>query len=112
MSQEQNQDPFVPPPPPRFSGGNPLYPPEVLEQKAKEVNDHLRTALIFSVLGVVFCGVIMGPLAFHRARQATQIIDQYDVMQDRRTMATGLKVLGIFDLVTFGIFALMQDYSP
>ena len=111
MSQDQDQDPFIPPPPPRFSGGNPLYPPEVLEQKAKEVEDLLRKALIFGVLGVVFCGGLLGILAFHRASKATKIIAQYGVMKEKRTMAIALKVLGIFDLITFAIMVLMKDYS-
>ncbi len=88
-----------------------MYPPGVLEQREKEVNDHLRKALIFAVLGVIFCGLIMGLLAFRHARQATQIIDKYGVLTERRPMATGLKVVGIFDAFIFMIAALMKDYS-
>jgi hypothetical protein len=100
LSFEQNPDPFIPPPPPPHPPiGDPLYPPHVLEQKAKQVKDDMRTSLILGLIGLFCCGFILGYFAFRRASDATETIDIYGVLTERRSMAVALKVLGIFDIV-------------
>ncbi len=100
MSFEQNQDPFIPPPPPPQPPiGDPLYPPHVLQQKAQQVRDDMRTSLILGLLGLFCCGFILGYFSFRRANDAIETIDIYGVLTERRSMAVALKVLGIFDIV-------------
>lgn len=112
MSQEQNQDPFIPPPPPPQPPiGNPLFPDDVLKAKADEAREDLKRALIFAILGLFCCGFILGFLAYRRANSATEIIDTYGVLADKRGMATALKILGIFDIVGSIIVLLMKGYS-
>ncbi len=109
MSQQQN-DPFVAPPPPSTSSGNPMYPPNVLEAKAKEASDDTRTALIFAIIGVFCFGFIFGFLAFRRANHALEIIDHYDVAREKRGVATGAKILGLVDIVLWAVGLLSRFY--
>jgi hypothetical protein len=114
LSFEQNRDPFIPPPPPPQPPiGDPLYPPYVLQQKAQQVKDDMRTSLILGLLGLFCCGFILGYFAFRRADDAIETIDIYGVLTERRSMAVALKVLGIFDivgsiLVIIGRFAIVD----
>jgi hypothetical protein len=114
LSFEQNPDPFIPPPPPPQPPiGDPLYPPYVLQQKAQQVKDDMRTSLILGLLGLFCCGFILGYFAFRRADDAIETIDIYGVLTERRSMAVALKVLGIFDivgsiLVIIGRFAIVD----
>ena len=88
-----------------------MYPQSVLEAKAEEAREDLKRALIFALLGLFCCGFILGFLAYRRANHATQLIDKYGVLADKRIMATILKVLGIFDIVGSIIVLLMKGYS-
>jgi hypothetical protein len=100
LSQEFNNDPFIPPPPPPLpSIGDSFYEPHVLEQKAKQVKDDMRTSLILGLLGLFCCGFVLGYFAYRRADDAVETIDIYGVLRERRSMAVALKVLGIFDIV-------------
>ena len=90
--------------------GDSFYPPHVLEQKAKEVNDDLRTALILGLIGLLCFGFILGFLAYRRATHATETIDIYGVVRERRTMATALRVLGIFDIIGSALVILGRFY--
>jgi hypothetical protein len=90
--------------------GDSFYSPHVLEQKAKEVNDDLRTALILGLLGLLCFGFILGFLAYRRASHAVETIDVYGVMRERRTMGTALRILGIFDIVASAIVLLGRFY--
>jgi len=76
-----------------------MYPQDVLEQKAKQVKEDMRTSLILGVLGLFCCGFILGFFAYRRADNAVETIDIYGVLRERRSMAVALKVLGIFDIV-------------
>ena len=100
----QPNDPFVPPPPPAPSIGNPMYPPDVLEAKAKEASDDLRTGLIFAIIGLICFGIIFGILAYRRANNAREIMKIYGVIPEKSTMATVVLVLGIIDIVGFFVF--------
>ena len=110
MSDQQYNQPFTPPPPP--TTGNPMYPPDVLEAKAKEAADEAKQALIMSIVGIFCFGFILGFLAFRKANSAIATIDLYDVAQDKRGMAMAAKVIGIVDIVLWALgliarFALM-----
>lgn len=99
MSQEQYGNPFVPPPPPNPVEGSPLYPPHVLEQKAKEAKSDAKNALILSIVGLFCFGFILGIIAYKKAASAIETIDIYEVAKDSRSLAVGAKVLAIFDIV-------------
>ena len=67
MSQEHDA-PFVAPPPPSPVEGSSLYPPHVLESKAKEARSDAKNALIMSIVGLFCFGITMGWLARHLGR--------------------------------------------
>lgn len=87
-----------------------MYPPDVLESKAKQAADDARTALIFAIIGVFCFGFIFGFLAFRRANQAIEIIDHYDVAKDKRGIAMGAKILGIVDIVLWAVGLLARIF--
>jgi len=89
--------PFIPPPPPS-PYGNPMYPPDVLASKAAEVASEAKTALIMAILGVFCFGFILGYLAFRKASNALEIIEIYEVAQDKKGLATTARILGIIDI--------------
>ena len=99
MSQEQADAPFVPPPPPTSVEGSSLYPPHVLESKAREAKSDAKNALILSIVGVFCFGFILGIIAYRKADSAIETIDIYEVAKDSRSLAVGAKVLAIFDIV-------------
>ena len=110
MSQEQNDAPFIPPPPPNPVAGSSLYPPHVLETKAKEAASDAKTALILSIVGLFCFGFIFGIIAFKKANNAIEIIDIYEVAKDSRSLAMGAKVLGIFDIVGWVIALVARSF--
>jgi len=100
--QNDPNRPFVPPPPPpQF--GNSLYPPDVLAAKAKFAATEARDALIMSIVGLFCFGFIFGFLAFRKANSALETIRTYDVAPEKSSMATVAKVLGVIDIVCWGI---------
>ena len=100
MSQQPpNNDPFVPPPPPIT--GNPMYPPDVLAAKAASAAADAKQALILSIVGLFCFGFILGYLAFRKANEAIETIELYGVAQEKRSLATVAKVLGIIDIVAW-----------
>lgn len=76
-----------------------MYPPDVLQAKAKEASDDVRTALIFGGIGLICFGFIFGFLAVRRANKARKIISEYGVVPEKQTMATVALGLGILDVV-------------
>ena len=113
MSQEQNERPFVPPPPPNPPiEGSSLYSPHVLQQKTKEVSDNIRNGLILGVIGVFCFGFILGYLAFRRGSDAQDIIDRYEVAKDKRGLALAVKILGIVDIVGWAVVLLVRFTMP
>lgn len=91
-------------------GGNPMYPPDVLEAKAKEASDGARQALIFAIIGVFCLGLIFGILAFRKANHVIGIIDQYQVAQDKRGVAMGAKILGLIDVVLWALILILRVF--
>lgn len=85
-----------------------MYPPNVLEAKAKEASDDARNALIMAVIGVFCFGFILGFLAFRKANNALDIIKLYQVAQDKQTLATVAKVLGIIDIVGWAVGLVLR----
>lgn len=76
-----------------------MYSAEELAAKEKEAAESAKQALIMSLIGLVCFGFILGFLAFRKANSAIEIIDKYQVAQDKRGMATVAKVIGIIDIV-------------
>lgn len=110
MSQEQNDAPFIPPPPPNPVAGSSLYPPHVLESKAKEAASDAKTALILSIVGLFCFGFIFGIIAYKKAANAIETIDIYEVAKESRSLAVGAKVLAIFDIVGWAIALLARIF--
>lgn len=110
MSFEQNDAPFVAPPPPSPVEGNPLYPPHVLESKAQEAKSEAKNALILSIVGLFCFGFIFGILAYKKAASAIEIIDMYGVARDSRGLAVGAKILSIVDIIGW-VLALVGRFA-
>lgn len=110
MSQEQHDAPFVAPPPPSPVEGSSLYPPHVLESKAKEARSDAKTALILSIIGLFCFGFIFGIIAYKKADNAISLIDIYEVAKDSRSLAVGAKVLAIFDIVGWVIAIIVRIF--
>ena len=108
MSQQPpgSHEPFVPPPPPSI--GNPMYSADVLAAKAAGAASDAKTALIFSLIGLLCFGFIFGFLAYRKANDAIETIELYEVAQDKRSMATVAKFLGIFDIVGWVIALVLR----
>ena len=87
-----------------------MYPPNVLEAKAKEAADDAKQALIMSNIGIFCFGFILGFLAFRKANSALEIIDIYDVAQESRGMAMAAKIIGIVDIVLW-VLGLMARFT-
>ena len=106
MSQTPPSDPFVPPPPP--FAGNPMYPPDMLAQKAAAVASEVKTALILAILGIFCFGFIFGFLAYRKANEAIETIDIYDVAHEKRGMAAAAKIIGIIDIVLWALALVLR----
>ena len=87
-----------------------MYPPDVLEAKAKEAADDAKQALIMSIVGIFCFGFILGFLAFRKASNAIEIIDLYNVALEKRGIAMAAKVLGIVDIVLWAL-ALVARFT-
>ena len=101
------EQPFVPPPPPS-AYGNSLYPPDVLATETAKVASEARTALILSILGIFCFGFIFGYLAFRKASDALETIEIYGVAQDKKGLATTAKILGLVDIVLWGLGLVLR----
>jgi hypothetical protein len=64
-------------------------------------------ALVLGLVGLVFCGVILGPLAISSANQAKAAMAS-DPSLGGEGMATAGKVLGVIDIVLFVIYLLIR----
>jgi len=104
--QPPNNDPFVPPPPPPRVTGNSFYSEGTLAAKAASAASDAQNALILSIVGLFCLGFIFGILAYRRANDALETIAIYGVAQEKRSLATAAKVIGILDVV-FWILALV-----
>jgi len=76
-----------------------MYSREVLAVKAAEAASDAKNALIMSLIGVFCFGFILGILAYRKAEAALETIAIYQVAQEKRSMATAAKILGILDIV-------------
>jgi len=99
VSFEQNDAPFIAPPPPSPVEGSSLYPPEVLQAKAQEAKSDAKNALILSIVGLFCFGFIFGIIAYKKAANAIEIIDIYEVARDSRSLAVGARILAVVDII-------------
>jgi hypothetical protein len=95
-----NDGPFIPPPPPTTDS---LYPPDVLASKQAEAASDAKNALIMSIIGIFCLGIILGFLALRKANNALEIMNIYQVAQEKRGMATTAKVIAIIDMVLWAV---------
>jgi len=87
-----------------------MYPPNVLEAKAKEAAADAKQALIMSIIGIFCFDFILGFIAFRKATSALETIDLYQVAQDKRGIATVAKVLGAVDIALW-ILGLIARFT-
>lgn len=87
-----------------------MYPPSVLEAKAKEAGDDARNALIFAGIGLICFGFIFGFLAYRKANNALEIIDHYQVATEKRGLANAAKIWGIVDIALWALGLLSRFY--
>jgi hypothetical protein len=85
-----------------------MYPSDMLAQKAAAAASDAKTALTFAILGVFCFGFIFGFLAYRKANEALETIDIYDVAHEKRGMATAAKIIGIIDIVLWGIGLVLR----
>jgi hypothetical protein len=85
-----------------------MYPPDMLAQKAAVVASEVKTALTFAILGIFCFGFIFGFLAYRKANEALETIDIYDVAHEKRGMATAAKIIGIIDIVLWGLGLVLR----
>src|SRR5262249_32975118 len=90
--------------------GNPLYPPEMLAQKAAQVASDAKSALIMSIIGIFCFGFILGFIAFRKANDALRTIDIYQVAEDKRSMLMTAKILSIIDIVFWAIGLVLRIF--
>jgi hypothetical protein len=64
-------------------------------------------ALVYGLIGLVFCGVILGPVAISKASAAKRAMAS-DPTLGGEGMATAGTVLGIIDLVLFVIYVMIR----
>lgn len=64
-------------------------------------------SLVYGILGLFVCGVIFGLLAISKAREARQIIAS-DPRYGGEGLASAGRVLGILDLVLWGLFLVSR----
>jgi hypothetical protein len=64
-------------------------------------------SLVCGLIGLVFCGIILGPIAISRANTAKQSIAS-DPTLGGEGLATAGMILGIIDLVLFVIYMLLK----
>jgi hypothetical protein len=106
LSQMPPNNVFVPPPPPQT--GNPMYPPDMLAQKAAAAASEAKNALIFAILGIFCFGFIFGFLAYRKANEALETIDIYQVAYEKRGLATAAKIIGIIDIVLWALGLVLR----
>jgi hypothetical protein len=101
LSDQQYNQAYNPAPPP--VGGNPMYEPNVLNAKAREAADDAKQALIMSIIGIFCFGFILGFIAFKKANSALEIMNHYQVAEDKRGIATVAKTLAVIDIVLWAL---------
>ena len=106
MSLTPPNEPFIPPPPPPI--GSSLYPPEMLAEKARIAAAEAKTALILSIIGIFCFGFIFGFIALRKANQVLEIIDVYEVAQEKRGLAMTAKIISIIDIALWAAGLILR----
>lgn len=65
------------------------------------------SSLVCGIIGLVVCGIVLGPIAISSANKAKNAISS-DPSLGGEGLATAGKVLGIIDLVLFGVYVLIR----
>ena len=95
MSQTPPDTQWVPPPPPTIDSP---FDPRVLAEKTEFVNKNSIYALVFSIAGVLCCG-LLNLYALSLANSVIETIDYYNVGQDKRALVVGARVIAIIGIV-------------
>lgn len=84
-----------------------ILSPDGIYHGPKLTSPDARSALICGLVGLVFCGVVLGPLAISKAGAAKRAIAA-DPSLTGEGLATAGMVLGILDLVLFVIVLMIR----
>lgn len=87
-----------------------ILSPDGIYHGPKMTAPDAKTALICGIVGLLFCGVVLGPLAISKASAAKQAIAK-DPTLSGEGLATAGMVLGILDLVFFVIVLALRMSS-
>jgi hypothetical protein len=69
------------------------------------------SALVYGLVGLVFCGVILGPVAISKANSARAAMAT-DPTLGGEGLATAGTVLGVIDLVLFFVYVMVRASHP
>jgi hypothetical protein len=96
MSQQppKDEEQWVPP---HVYGDSP-FDPRVLADKAEFVNKNASKALVFSIFGFLFCG-LLNFYGFGLASSVIETVDYYNVARDKRGIAVAAKVIAVVGIV-------------
>lgn len=81
--------------------------PDGIYHGPKITSPDARAALICGLIGLVFCNIILGPVAISKANQAKAAIAK-DPTLTGEGLATAGFVLGIIDLALFAVYVLVR----
>jgi hypothetical protein len=68
-------------------------------------------SLVYGIIGLLFCGVIFGPIAIAKANKARSAMATNPTYGGGGYATAGL-VLGIVDLVVFAVFVMARVGAP
>ncbi|WP_428267182.1 DUF4190 domain-containing protein [Haliangium sp.] len=81
--------------------------PDGVYRGPKENAPGSTAALVYGIIGLFFCGLIFGILAISKAKSAKELIAN-DPRYGGEGMATAGQVLGIIDLVLWGLIIIVR----
>jgi uncharacterized Tic20 family protein len=93
---------------------NPYAPPPSVTETTSpdhqrvtgEIRRHAIASVVIALVGLVFCGVVLGPLAILRSKKVERLIEQNKVGGPYKATAQAGRFLGYMDLVVFFAYVL------
>jgi hypothetical protein len=68
---------------------------EAVSNIEDDIIRQLNSAWFYAIVGIIFAGFILGPLAFWRASQVIKLIEQHHVLENKLSGARFVRVMGI-----------------
>jgi len=80
--------------------------PSHVEYKPKTTAPGATSSLVWSIVGLLFCGLIFGCFAISKANKAKKLIQSHPDLYTGDGLATAGLVIGIIDIVGWGLIIL------